>query len=226
MPLSLVIDVLLVALFGFLVWRGRRRGFLGAMFSLGRLVLSFLLTVIAGASVSARLDRALIRPRVLASVQVRFSAIADEVSATVSGGAEALAQRIPLVFRPYLDLDRLDPAADVHALADRWAETVSGGISKVIASVVGHILLFALSFALLTVVMRVARGLLRGIGLLRAADQLLGTCLGVVSGVVAVLLLSAVLGAILGVTGHGDAVEASWMLRLSAGVREMLFSAR
>lgn len=223
MPLSIIIDLLLAAVFGLLVWRGRRRGFLGAMLSLGRLVLSFLLTVAFGPAVSAWADETLVHPPVYASIHAKFTQMADEVSAAANGSVEALAQRIPGVFREHLDLEGLDPTADVRAVADRWALTVSESISKVIATVVGYVALFALCFVLLTVALILIRKLIHGIGLLRAADQLLGSILGAVSGCVAVLLLSAVLGAVLSVMGRGDAVDASLMLRLSAGVREMLF---
>ena len=226
MPVSILIDAMLAVLFGLLVWRGYRRGFLGAMLSLGRLILSFWLTVIFGSAVADWVKETFIYPPIYESIHGKFRGLADEVAATANGGVEALTQKIPPFLRRYLDTDRLDPAVDLRAVADRWAETAADSLAGVISAVVGYLLLFAVSFALLTLVILALRGLVRGIGLLRTTDHLLGSILGAVSGGIAVLLVSAVLGEVLTVSGHGDVAEASLLLRLSEGVREMLFSLR
>ena len=53
-------------------------------------------------------------------------------------------------------------------------------------------------------------------------DKILGTVVGVLSGTVAVIILSVVLGAILGLLGQKEIVENSLMLRLFAGVRNLI----
>lgn len=221
--MQFAVDFFLLAIFGLLVFQGWRRGFLKAVFSLGRLILSVLLTFLLGPAVSGWIDRAFVNPPVYESVHKKFTEIADEVAATAQNGVDALVQKIPSAFKGYLDTESIDPAADVYALADEWSLTVAGGISKVIAAVIGYVLLFLVCFVLLTVAIFIVTKLVDRISLVRLTDKLLGLILGVISGTVAVLLISAVLGAILSVTGQETVVEQSFMLRLSAGVREMIF---
>lgn len=221
--MQFAVDLFLLAIFGLLVFQGWRRGFLKAVFSLGRLILSVLLTFLLGPAVSGWIDRAFVNPPVYESVHKKFTEIADEVAATAQNGVDALVQKIPSAFKGYLDTESIDPAADVYALADEWSLTVAGGISKVIATVIGYVLLFLVCFVLLTVAIFIVTKLVDRISLVRLTDKLLGLILGVISGTVAVLLISAVLGAILSVTGQETVVEQSFMLRLSAGVREMIF---
>lgn len=221
--MQLTIDILLLAVFGLLVFIGWRRGFIKAVLSLARLVLSFLLTILLGPAVSAWIDSTFVNPPVYETVHKKFSELAAEASASAQGGVDALVQKIPSSFKGYLDLENIDPAADIHGLADEWAKTVAGGISKVIATVIGYVLLFLVCFLLLTVVLFIVRKMLDQIKLIHMTDKILGLALGAVSGCIAVLLISTVLGGILSVTGQESLVEGSFMLRLSAGVRDLIF---
>lgn len=219
-----VIDVLLIVVFGFLVFRGWWRGFVKSVFSLGRLILSFLITILLGPSFAGWIDKTFVNPPVYESVFKKFSEIASDVTATAEGGVNALIEKVPTSFRGYLDLESVDVSADVHALAEEWSHTVADGISGVIASVIGYILLFVLAFILLTVAIFIIGKCIDLIPFVRTADKLLGLAVGVVNGVLAVMLLSSVLGAILGVLGQDGIVENSLMLRLFAGVRDLFFA--
>ncbi len=221
--MQLTIDLLLLAMFGLFALIGWWRGFLKAVFGLGRLILSFVITILLGPAVSAWLDRILVNPPVYEAVHRKFTDLAAEVAATAQGGVDALAQKVPAVFKGYLNLDEADPAADVYALADEWSVTVSNGISKVIATVIGYILLFILAFILLTVVIFILGKLVDQIRLIRTTDKILGLLLGVVSGVIAVILISTILGALLPLLGHESIVNQSFMLRLSEGLRNLIF---
>lgn len=221
--MHLTIDLLLLAVFGLLVFIGWWRGFLKAVFGLGRLVLSVILTILLGPAVSAWIDQAFVHPPVYEAVHEKFTAIATEVSATAQGGVDALVSKVPAAFRGYLNLENVDPAANVHALADDWSLTVATGISKVIATVIGYVLLFVLAFLVLTLVLFIVRKLVDQIRFIHTTDKILGLLLGVASGCIAVLLLSTILGALLTVLGHESIVNQSIMLRLSAGLREKLF---
>ena len=221
--MQFTVDILLIAVFGLLVFIGWKRGFLKAVLSLARLALSVLLTVLLGPAVSGWIDTTFVNPPVYESIHKKFTELADEVAASAQNGVDALVQKIPSAFKSYVDTESIDPASDVHALADEWALSVSGGISKVIATVIGYILLFLVCFILLTVAIFIVTKLLDRISLIHFTDKLLGLILGVISGTIAVLLISTVLGAILSVMGQETVVEQSFMLRLSAGLREMIF---
>jgi uncharacterized membrane protein required for colicin V production len=221
--MQFAVDILLLAVFGLLAFLGWRRGFLKTVFSLGKLVLALILTILLGPSVAAWLDVTFVNPPVYEAVHEKFSALAAEAAATAQGSIDGLIQRIPAVFRGYLDVSRVDPSADIYALADEWSLTVAGGISKVIATVIGYVLLFVVLLVVLSVVAVIVTKLLHVIPLLKTTDHLLGLALGAVSGIIAVLLLSTVLGALLSVTGQEALVESSFMLRISAGIRNAIF---
>ena len=221
--MQLAIDLILLAIFGLLAFVGWRRGFIRTILSLGRLVLSFLLTLALGPAVSEWVDRTFVYPPVYESIHAKFTALASEAAATAQGGVDALVQKIPAALKGYLDLEAVDPSADLYALADDWSVSVAGSISGVIAKVAGYVLLFAVSFILLTLAIFLTGKMVDHIRFVRTVDRLLGLILGSISGCVAVLLISAVLGALLSVTGQETVVESSFMLRLSAGVREGIF---
>ena len=220
--MQFVVDILLIAVFALLVFRGWWRGFLKSVLSLGRLILSFAITVLFGSSFAGWIDRAFINPPVFESVSGKLSGIAAEVTATAEGGIEAFVEKIPRAFRGYLDLEAVDPTAEINALVDQWSHTVADGISKVISTIIGFILLFVLSFLVLTLVLAIV-GKLADIPVIRTLDKLLGLVMGVFSGTVAVIILSAIMGAVLGLMGQKEIVENSLMLRLFAGVRELIF---
>ncbi|MBP3667000.1 MAG: CvpA family protein [Clostridia bacterium] len=221
--MQLVIDVLLIIIFALLVFRGWMRGFMKSVLSLGRLILSVLITILFGSAFAGWIDATFVNPPVFDTVFKKFSDIAAEVTATAEGGIDALVEKIPEAFRGYLDLESIDPASEINALVEEWSHTVADGISKVIATVLGYILLFALSFILLTVVIFIV-GKLAKLPALKTVDKLLGLAMGAVSGVVTVIFISVILSALFGVFGQADVVEGSFMLRLFSGLKDALMS--
>ena len=220
--MSIVIDVLLLAVFALLTFLGWRRGFVKSVFRLGRLLLSFVITVTVGPTVSAWIDRRFVNPPVYESVSKKFSEIASDVSATAEDSVDLLVEKIPPSFREHLDLTSVDPTADVTALAESWSRTVSDGISGVIAAVIGYILLFILSFVLLTVVIFLVGKLIDLIPLVRTVDKILGLAVGALIGALTVCLLSMILGALLGSIGQDDLAENSLLLRFFADLKDRL----
>jgi uncharacterized membrane protein required for colicin V production len=223
--MQLVIDILLIVVFALLVFRGWRRGFMKSVLSLGRLILSLIITVLFGSAFAAWLDAKFINPPVFDAVFKKLSEIAAEVTATAEGGVDALVEKIPEAFRGYLDLETLDPSAEINALVEQWSHTVADSISKVIATVLGYILLFIIAFIVLTVAIFIISKVAK-LPFIKTADKLLGLVVGIASGAIAVIFLSVVLSAILGVIGQGEIVEGSFMLRLFSGIKDLLFAAK
>lgn len=220
--MQFVLDILLIVIFGLLVFRGWWRGFMKSVLSLGRLILSLIITILFGSAFAGWIDAKFVNPPVFESVFKKFSDIAADVTASAEGGVDALVEKIPEAFRGYLDLEAVDPTAEINVLVEEWSHTVADGISKVIATVIGYILLFVLAFIALTVVIFIVSKVAK-LPAIKTVDKLLGLAVGIVSGLVAVIFISAVLGAILGVFGMGDVVEGSFMLRLCSGVKDLLF---
>ena len=220
--MQLVIDILLVIVFALLVFRGWRRGFMKSILSLGRLILSLVITSLFGSAFAGWLDVKFINPPVFEAVFKKFSKIAADVTASAEGGIDALVEKIPNAFRGYLDLESVDPTAEINALAEEWSHTVADGISRVISLILGFILLFAISFVVLTIVIFIV-GKLAKLPAIKAVDKLLGLVVGLFSGAVAVIIISIILGAILGLVGRGEVVEGSFMLRLFGGLKDLIF---
>jgi uncharacterized membrane protein required for colicin V production len=223
--MQLVIDVLLIAVFGLLVFCGWRRGFMKSILGLGRLILSVVITIVFGSSFAVWLDDTFINPPIYEAVFKKFSNIAADVTATAEGGVEALVEKIPDMFRSHLDLENLDPSAKIDELVHQWSHTVADGISKVVATVLGYILLFVLSFLVLTLVIFLVSRFAK-LPFIKKTDKLLGLAIGLVSGLVAAIFLSAVVGAVLGLLGQNDIIEGSFMLRTFAWLRDLLFASK
>lgn len=221
--MQLVIDILLIVIFGLLVFRGWWRGFMKSVLSLGRLILSLVITILFGSTFAAWIDARFVNPPVFEKVFTKFSEVAAEVTASAEGGVNALVEKIPEAFRGYLDLESVDPTAEINALVEEWSHTVADSISKVIATVIGYILLFVLAFLVLTVVIFIVTRFAK-LPAIKTVDKLLGLVVGIVSGVVAVIFISVILSAILGVVGQDALVEGAFMLRLFAGIKDLLFA--
>ena len=220
--MQLVIDVLFMAVFAIPVFRGWRRGFTKSILSLGRLVLSLVITILFGSAFAGRIDETFINPPVSEAVSKKFSSIAADVTASAEGGIDALVEKIPEVFRGYLDLTNVDPTAEINALVEQWSRTVADGISKVISLILGFVLLFVISFVLLTAVIFIIGKLVK-LPVIRTVDKLLGLAVGIFNGAAVVMVSSVILGAILGLMGQGELAEGSFMLRLFAGVKDLIF---
>lgn len=221
--MHVLLDVLLVAAFGFLVVRGWQRGLTASILSMGRRILAFVITALFGSAFARWMNETFIYPRVYASVHERLADMAAEVSATAEGSAEAFADRLPKVFRQYLEMDAIDPTEKVSAVVDAWSRSIAGGISKVVSMVLGFALLFLLSYLVLTVAMTLVRGLVK-LPIIRTVDKVLGLVGGVLSGLIAIFVLTLVLGALLSLTGHEDILDRSLLLRLFTGIKERIFS--
>jgi uncharacterized membrane protein required for colicin V production len=221
--MQLVIDILLIAIFALLVFRGWWRGFMKSILSLGRLILSLVITILFGSAFAAWIDAKFVNPPVFEAVFKKFSDVAAEVTASAEGGIDALVEKIPEAFRGYLDLESVDPTAEINALVEEWSHTVADSISKVIATVIGYILLFVLTFLVLTVVIFIVTRFAK-LPAIKTVDKLLGLVVGLFSGAVAVIFISVILSAILGVIGQEAVVEGSFMLRLFSGIKNLLFA--
>jgi uncharacterized membrane protein required for colicin V production len=222
--MQLIIDVLFIVVFLMVVFRGWRRGFVKSVLGLGRLILSLVITVAFGATFAAWIDEKFVNPPVFEAVFQKFSDIAAEVTATAEGGIEALVEKIPEFFRSYLDLEALDPTAEINALVEEWSRTVADGISKVISTVLGHVLLFILAFLALTIVVFIV-GKIAKLPAIRTVDKILGLLLGIVSGAITVVVISIILSALLSAFGQDAVVEGSFVLRLFADVKDQLLNA-
>lgn len=221
--MQLVIDILLIVIFGLLVFRGWWRGFIKSVMSLGRLILSVVVTVAFGTPFAAWIDAKFVNPPIYEFVFKKLSTVAAEVTATAEGGVDALVEKIPNAFRGYLDLESLDPTAEINALVEEWSRTAADGMSKIASTVIGYVLLFVLTFIVLTVVIFIVSKVAK-LPAIKTVDKLLGLVVGIFSGAVAVIFISVILSAILGVIGQEAVVEGSFMLRLFSGIKNLLFA--
>ena len=201
-------DVLLVAVLGFFLFLGWRRGFAGSVLKSGRLILTLVITLSCGSAFSAFIDRVWIHPPVYEKVHARFLAMADGAG----GRVDALVDQVPAVFRSYLDAGAAERTRDLYRLADEWSQSVSSGISGVISSVIGHILLFLLTFFVLTLAVVLLKRL-TNLPVIGTLDRLLGLSLGFIGGALTVAFVAVILGAVLRIAGQGELLERTLLLR-------------
>lgn len=202
------LDVLLVAVLGFFLFLGWRRGFAGSVLKSGRLILTMVITLSCGSAFSSFMDRVWIHPPVYEKVHARFTAMAD----AAGGRVDTLISQSPAVFRSYLDAGAAERTQDLHRLADEWSQSVSDGISGVISSVIGHILLFLIAYAVLTLAVVLLKRL-TNLPVIGTLDRLLGLALGLVGGGLTAAFVAVILGAVLRIAGNDDLLEQTLLLR-------------
>lgn len=213
-----VLDLLLIGVGGFLLFRGWRRGFAAWVLHGGRLLLSLVITLTGGGVFSAWIHEAWIYPAIYERVQPKFANLAT----AADGSLEALISKIPSAFRPYIHESTADSTDNLYQIADEWSSRVSQGLSEAVASAIGHIFLFLLSYILLTIIIFFLRNLTK-LPIVHTVDRVLGLVLGGISGLFAVVLLSAVTGAFLEILGQGDIADRSLILSLFERIREGWF---
>ena len=93
--MHLVLDILLLGIWGLFAYFGWRRGFVGAVLRFARLILSLVITVTLASTVAAWINTRWIYGAVLSRVQGVF----DDLAAKATGGVEGLIEQIPAVLR-------------------------------------------------------------------------------------------------------------------------------
>ncbi|MBQ3507076.1 MAG: CvpA family protein [Clostridia bacterium] len=202
------LDVFFVAVLLFFMFRGWQRGFAGSVLKSGRWILSLMITLSFGSAFSSFIDRVWIHPPVYEKIHARFTALAD----AAGGQAEVLISRVPVVFRPYLDVGVAEHTRDLYRLTDEWSQSVSDGISGTISSVIGYILLFLIVYAVLTLAVVLLRRL-TNLPVVGTLDHLLGLALGLVGGLLTAVFLALILGAVLRISGNEEILEQTFLLR-------------
>lgn len=215
--MHLILDLLLAGVFGLFLYLGYKRGFAGTVLRLGRLLLTFVLTVTCGPYLSDFMDRKFVHPPVLE----RVSRIFGELSAAAEGRADTLLDSIPDAFHGLIDVERIDPTADIRAVADQLSDTVASQLSFMLSRVLGFILTFVMAYAVLTVAICFIQKLV-SLPVIRTVDHLLGLALGALSGLLALILLSSLLATLLIAFGYPEIPEHSLLLRLFSGIRSLL----
>ena len=206
--MHVVFDMILVAVFGFFVFRGWWRGFAEGGLKSGRWILSLVITLSLGPAFSAFIDRVWIHPPVYEKIHARFMDMAD----AANGQVDVWLSRIPAVFRPFLDMDSAEHKQDLNRLADEWAQDAADGLSGMISSIIGYILLFVLAYVVLTLAILFLRNLTK-LPVVGTLDRMLGLALGIISGLLTTLLVAIILTAVLLISGNGAILDQSFLLK-------------
>ncbi len=207
--MNVAFDILLLALFAFMVLRGYFKGFMKMVLSLGRLVLAVIITLIFGSAFSGWINEKFINPPIYEWVHGKISEMAGSAVTNVDEFLEGL----PGIFKNFVDAETFqdqygDAGASVDALVTDVSTSISGAMSTVISIVIGYVLLFLLSFVVLTVVIFLVNKFVK-LPLIKTGDKLLGLAVGVVSGLIAVALVASILYLIVYLTGDMSAYENS-----------------
>ena len=83
--MQLAVDILLVLVFALTVFRGWWSGFFKTVFSVGRLILSLVITVLFGSACAGWLDETFINPPVFEAVFKRLTDIAADGTSGIEG---------------------------------------------------------------------------------------------------------------------------------------------
>lgn len=211
--MHIVLDLILVAVFGFFVFRGWWRGFAEGVLKSGRWILSLVITLSLGPALSAFINRSWIHPPVYEKIHTHFLAMAD----AANGQVDVWISRIPAVFRPFLDMYGAEHTQDLNRLANEWAQDAADGLSGMISSIIGYIVLFVLAYVGLTLAILFLKNLTK-LPVIGTLDRVLGLALGIISGLLTALLAAVIMAAILLVSGNGAVLDQSLLLKALSSI--------
>lgn len=189
--MNIVFDIVLIALFGFLLIRGYLKGFMKTILGFGRFVLAVIITLIFGAQFSGWIDVTFVNPPIYNAIYGKIS----EMASLATGSVDTFLADITEKYGNFIDTTSLQVGDSVDPLVESVSQSISGAISIVVSTIIGYILLFVLSFVLLTVVIFLVSKFAK-LPVIGKVDKILGLVVGLVSGLVAASLLGTVLYAI------------------------------
>lgn len=211
--MQLFLDILLVAVFAFIVFWGFHKGFFKSVLQFGRLVLTVVLTIIFGPRFSAWLDQKFINPPVFEKVHGKLA----EMAASATADTDAFFAGLKDKYGTFVDDATLDEQAgavgdSLDGMVEQYSTSISQSISGAVSTVLGYVLLFLAIFLILTVVIWVVSKLVK-LPILKQCDKLLGLVLGLVNGFLTVSLLATLLYGILYAADNLSVYENSYVLR-------------
>ena len=216
--MHIVFDIILVALFAFFLLRGYFKGFLKMILSLGRLILSAVITVIFGGAFAGWIDQKFVNPPVFNAVHDKVVELAGDTITNV----ESFVDELPAAIKNFVDAETLankygDANVSVNTMINDISVTVSNSISIVISTIVGYALLFVLSFVILTVAIFLIGRFVKN-SPFKKGDKLLGLAVGAVSGLIVVALVSIVMYLIIYALGDLSAYENSVVFKFTKDI--------
>lgn len=211
--MSIFFDILLVLVFAAIIFKGWFKGFFKSILGFGRLVLTVILTILLGPTVSAWLDQTYINPPVFNSVHAKLADMAAQAGDNVSAFFDSMSDKFGSVVDPSTFENQSAGAnAQLDALVEEYSLSISASVSIVISTIIGYIALFLICFLVLTLVIWLLGKLVK-LPVINKIDKLLGFLLGIVSGYLVVSLLATLLYAILVATGDVSAYSASHVFK-------------
>lgn len=210
--MSIILDLAIILIAFGTIFIYYRKGFVKAVFGLGKLVLSVIISSLFGKGVGEIIDAKFMNTKVTESIFNSISKMYD--AGTSVFDLSKLANKMPdsltlLAEKSGVDINALTSqyAADTAANSDKlhdFSAEVAAPISASISQIIGYVLVFIGAYLLLMVaafiIERVAE-----LPIIRSLNRLLGLCLGIVCAVIFVLLFVFIANAIiLYVVASGD----------------------
>ena len=153
--IKILLDVILLALAIFIVVRAVKRGFVGSVFKLSKILIVLLVTVLLGSMVANLCAEWFVG----GWFDGKFSSQFAEKVAQDSGGAnvDSLIDSIPVFLRNILPVDSLNEQfasfkGEATELAASLGEKVEQLLTSVVSSIIGYVLTFILAFILFSIV--------------------------------------------------------------------------
>lgn len=206
---SISVDLILIAVFAYTVYRSYKRGFVDAVSGLLSLIGAFLAANMFGFVLEGLLYREVIAPLVTEAVGGALTDAAASVSTSLSDAlaalgaqaerlthtAQGLGIRIPL--ESVLPQSVADTAA-LGALTEEMTASASQPIAQALSHAAAFVILFVLSYLLLRIVFR-ALDLVMRLPILRTVNRAAGGLCGVLVGAGYAFLCAQLLSLVLGI---------------------------
>lgn len=178
--LNILLDIILLALVVFIIIRAVKRGFVGSVFKLSKILIVLLATVLLGGMVSDLCSDMFVSSWFDGKISSQF------VSAVTQGGeatSQSLVDSLPIYFRNLLPADAInkqfaDFSGGAQELAVSLGKTVENALVSVISSVIGYAITFLAMFLLFSLVVLILEKFVE-LPVLKQINKVLGLAWGV-----------------------------------------------
>lgn len=209
-----IIDIILVVLFGFIVYRAAKKGFFMTLFELGAYVISLICSKMASSALAPVLYSNMFEKPLTDSVSNSLgSAGQTDISAKITDAVSS----IPTQLDGVLDLIGINRQQLIDSVqssdiagktpVDSIMEKIISPVSTAIIQTILFILLSVIISFVLRLVIRFMNKTIKKIPAIKQVNSSLGAVIGIVKALIVVIIIALALGALSGVFNNEEIVE-------------------
>ena len=218
--MSIIIDIVLIAIFAVSAYFAAKKGLVGTLFSLLSTVAAIVLSLILSTTVSGFIDNQFVRPAVKSYILgvIDSSSVGSSYDKAIESiDVAGKIENMPSELKNVLELAGVDSgeivkkanemSANSAAAKDELINSIAGGISGTISRVIALIVLFVVLSIALGVAAKLITAVFNAIPVTRGFNRIGGLVFGILRGLIIVFAVSTLFTAVSkGVSPTGNSI--------------------